>query len=979
MHQNGQCAGQKGDMIMNDWMARILCGTMLAGLATPALAQEAAAAGTTASETITITGSRVRRSIEDSPVPLQIFTPDDLRRDSVNSPEQFIALLTSNGNGLDNLASNADVVGGAQRGNNGASSANLRNQGAAATLILLNNRRVPAHGLNGGIVDINQIPLFAMERIEVLKDGASAVYGSDAVGGVINFITRTNMQGFEAQGFMDVTEAGGGNIFRGSVLGGWGDLDERGINIMAGVSFSDHKALRGDQRDFVNTFQPNRGLSVDTRGTPFATIFGLGGSGITPVSPDGLLFTTGTAPFVPGSSTIRASGGINVLDLPGGPGCDVIDGQAAYDDKIWDFPQAQFACAWDTGRAAVLQQPIQTLTYIGRANFRAGDHDFFLEVTGSRAESAKRFSNLQITPNTTTRNYVFPRNANTAAVYDRIVDALVGTFPELEANRGLPFTYRWRCIECGPREIQTETTTFRFAAGAAGPIAAGWDYELGASYGFSDATSVLGSGYYYRNSNASVTGIIDVLNTGIINPFLLPGETQSDEALALLESASARGVKLFGGKFGLWQIDASASGPLFRLPGGMVQAAVGVDIRIEDYNFNGDARAANERPVILAAPFDNANALSGASRTVKAAYTEVLIPLFKGFELTGAVRIDEYTGFGSTTNPKIAAQYRPIPQLMFRGSYNTSFRVPAFNQLFNGVLESPFPSRDLADPGKCPGGRPDSSIPGCEVVQPTIISGGRRDLGPETAEQFSFGGVFEPAPGWFLSVDWWRIERKGTLRILGLLNELVPNFDLFEDRFIRDAAGELVAIDNRWVNAGGAITEGIEITARGNTDIGRGNLAFGLDGTALTRKRQRLLPNQPYGPSEIGVFSFAGDLGLKWRHNLFATFAQDDWTISLSQIFRKGYQNQVLPGVESGVVNPPDLVETTKDYVIYNLAASYNFNSWLRVTGGIKNLFDRDPPFAITYDSSFGSGSSWEPRVADPRGRSYTLLVEARF
>ncbi len=965
-------------------LAQILCCT---SLATPAWAQTAPTAGETAadSEPIVVTGSRIRRSIQDSPVPLQVFTVEDLRRDSVSSPEQFISLLTSNGNGLDNLASNADVVGGAQRGNNGASSANLRNQGAAATLILLNGRRVPAHGLNGGIVDINQIPLFAMERIEVLKDGASAIYGTDAVGGVINFITRNNLQGFEAQGFMDVTEAGGGNIFRGSVLGGWGDLDERGINIMAGVSYSDHRALRGDQRSFVNTFQPNRGLSVDTRGTPFGTIFGFPGSGITPASPNGVVFTNATAPFVPGSTTVRASGGINVLDLPGGPGCGVIDGQAAYDDLIWDFPQAQFSCAWDTGRAAVLQQPIQTLTYIGRASFRSGDHDFFLEATGSRAESAKRFSNLQITPNTSTQNYVFPRNAASAAVYDRVFNALVGTFPELEANRGLPFTYRWRCIECGPREIQTETTTFRFAAGADGPLAAGWDYKLGASYGFSDSTSVLGSGYYYRNTTVGsdgkllANGIINALNTGVINPFLLPGETQSAEALALLEGASARGVKLFGGKFGLWQLDASASGPLFELPGGTVQAAVGIDIRIEDYNFNGDARAANERPVIIAAPFDNANALSGASRTVKAAYTEVLVPLFKGFELTGAVRIDDYTGFGSTTNPKIAARYRPIQQLMFRGSYNTSFRVPAFNQLFNGVLLSPFPSRDLADPGKCPGGRPDSSIPGCEVVQPEIISGGKSDLGPETAEQFSFGGVFEPAPGWFLSVDWWRIERKGSIKILSLLNELVPNYDLFEDRFIRDSGGNLVAIDNRWVNAGGSVTEGIEITARGNTDIGRGNLAFGLDGTALTRKRTRLLPNQPYGPSEIGAFTFAGDLGLKWRHNMFVTFGQDAWSVSLSQIFRKGYTNQVLPGVESGLVSPPDVVEKTKDYVIYNLSASYRFSDRLQLVGGVKNLFDKDPPFAITYDSSFGSGSSWEPRVADPRGRSFTLLLDFKI
>jgi len=957
----------------------LLCCTMLT---VPVHAQGAPASGESASEAIIVTGSRIKRRLEDSALPLQIFTVQDLRRDSVNSPEQFIALLTSNGNGLDNLASNADVVDGAQRGNNGASSANLRGQGASATLILMNGRRVPAHGLNGGVVDINQIPLFAMERIEVLKDGASAIYGTDAVGGVINFITRRSMTGFNAQGFMDVTEGGGGNIFRGSVMGGYGDLDNDGFNIMGGISISDHKALRGDQRDFVNTFQPERGLSVDTRGTPFATILPLG---VGPNTPGGTIINSNaTAPFLPGSTTVRASGGINALDLPGGAGCDSVDGMQPYDTEIWAFPQAEFACAWDTGRAAVLQQPIQTITYIGRVGFRTGDHEFFAELTGSSAESAKRFSNVQITPNTTTQNYGFPRTAANAAVYDRVFNQVVATFPTLESRRGLPMSYRWRCIECGPREIRTDTDTLRFAVGADGPLAGGWDYRVGASYGYSESTSTLGSGYYYRGT-ANVTGatvgpgIIPALNTGLINVFLQPGETQSQQALDLLESASAEGVKLYGGKFGLWQLDLSASGPLFELPGGTVQAAVGIDYRIEDYSFNGDEREAAARPVIIAAPFDDANALNGASRTVKAAYTEVLVPLFKGFELTGAVRIDDYTGFGTTTNPKVSFKYRPIRQIMARGSYNTSFRVPGFNQLFNGTTEALYTGRDLVDPATCPTGRPSNTIPGCApLTNVDIITGGRSDLGPETAKQFSLGLVFEPTPNIFLSVDWWQITRDDTLQILQL-QDLVDNYDLFEDRFLRNAAGAIEAVDRTWVNTGGTRTEGIEVSARANAPVGEGNLSFGLDGTYLLNKRSRLTTNAEYGPNEVGRYTLAGDLGLRWKHNLWLTYSNGPWIASISQIFRQGYTNQQLPGVADGTVSPPDVVETTDNYVIHNLSLGYTWNERVSFTAGVKNLFDKDPPFAVNYDSNLGSGSSWEPRVADPRGRSYTLLVEMKF
>jgi len=240
-----------------------------ASIAAPVAAQDASAPQSaetaTTEQAIVVTGSRIKRDPNDSSLPLTVITNEEFEREGISSPEQLISLLSSNGNGLDNLASNADVVGGAQRGNNGASSANLRGQGANATLILLNGRRVAAHGLNGGVVDINQIPFSALERVEVLKDGASAIYGTDAIGGVINFITRTDYQGFGAQGFVDKTQRGGGDIYRVSGIAGYGDLQEDGFNIMAAVGYSWNKELRGDERSFVNTFQPDRGVSVDTR------------------------------------------------------------------------------------------------------------------------------------------------------------------------------------------------------------------------------------------------------------------------------------------------------------------------------------------------------------------------------------------------------------------------------------------------------------------------------------------------------------------------------------------------------------------------------------------------------------------------------------------------------------------------------------------------------------------------------------------
>jgi iron complex outermembrane recepter protein len=950
---------------------KALVGSLLVlGLASHALAQGS-------DQRVTITGSSIKRIATEGALPVQIIRRAELDREGITSAEQVVMMLSTNGNGLDNLASNADVVGGAQRGNNGASSANLRGQGANATLILLNGRRVAAHGLNGGVVDLNQIPFAAIDRIEVLKDGASAIYGTDAIGGVINFIMRTNFSGGLVTATADVTEAGGGNIFSGAVVGGFGDLDRNGFNVIATLGVREAKALRGDQRDFVNTFQPDRGLSVDTRGTPFATIFPLAGT---------LFPANGNLPFIPGTTT-RASGGLNVLDLPGQPGCGSIDGQAPYDELLWNVPSAGLSCAWDTGRAAVLQQPITSTYLVARGTFKLGEHLLAGEFTASQSESAKRFSHLQLTPNTTTQQLRFPRNAASQGAYDAVFDRLLTAFPGQinESQRGQPMAYRWRCIECGPREIETEADTQRFALTSEGPFLGGWDYRAGFVHATSEANSTLGSGYYFRGTTGTGAsdggpGIIPALNSGRLNIFLLPGQTQSADGLAALEEASARGVVLYGGKFTMQQIDAAVSGPVFKLPGGDAMAAVGVDLRTEKYRFNGDERAAAAQRVIIAAPFDQTNVLSGVSRDVTAVYGELLLPITKQIETTLAVRQDRYDGFGTTTNPKVSALWKPSNQFLVRGSYTTGFRVPTFNQLFNGAAGALFTGTTLVDPLTCPGGRPNLTDPGCQFIDRAaeIINGGKPDLGPEEAKMASVGFLFEPTANLSFGMDWWRIDREGTIQVLSL-QQLIDNYASFPERFIRDANGTLIQVDNRWVNAGETQTEGVEVNLRGGLDALGARWTAGLDGTYLLKKRSRVVPSADFGPSEIGQFTFAGDLGLRWKHSAYVTYKRNDWSGSFSQTFRSGYTDQVLPGVAAGRVNPPNLNPKVDSYTTYNLSVTWTGIKNLSVTAGIKNLFDEDPPFAITYDSNFGSGSSWEPRVADPRGRAYVLGLEYKF
>ena len=296
--------------------AAIASLTMAAGTAWAADAEEV--------EAIIVTGSRLKQSPAKSALPLEVITADTLRQNGISSPEQLILYLTANGSGADNLAANADVTTGAQRGTNGLSAANLRGQGSAATLVLLNGRRVAAHGLSGSAVDVNQIPYMALDRVEVLKDGASAIYGTDAIGGVINYITKRQYEGFGVSLKDDMTEQGGGNIASFSAIADFGDLKTQGFNVFGTVGYRDNRLLRGSDRSFVNGNQPNRGLSIDTRGTPVATAFGTGNAAF----PSLLQGLTLTAP----NGANAVGGGINVLNLPGGAGCASMDGGMAYDN-----------------------------------------------------------------------------------------------------------------------------------------------------------------------------------------------------------------------------------------------------------------------------------------------------------------------------------------------------------------------------------------------------------------------------------------------------------------------------------------------------------------------------------------------------------------------------------------------------------------------------------------------------------------------
>jgi len=905
------------------------------GAATPLLLQAQGDA-----QRVEITGSSIKRVQAEGALPVQVITRSEIERQGIVSAEQLVARISANGTGADNLSSNVGIQQGTtDRNNNGNSSANLRGLGANSTLVLLNGRRLSTHGAKGNAVDLNTIPLAAVDRVEVLKDGASAIYGTDAIGGVINFILRKDYTGFEASAFVDATEAGGGNIVRASLLGGLGNLAADGYNLMVSLTHDQQKKLSGGDRAFSNGFQPDRGLSPDTTGTPFATQTGSGGTAL------------GSSYKLPASGA-QTFNRANLLSFQGL--CNTIPGQSQYQSVLWGNLGFANGCAFDYGGSAILIQPLARTNLVARGTMALNSqHTLFAEFTGSRSLATKQFEPYQITTTGSIAAAQYP----VGGPYYQNLSAYVSTFDPTKK-----IAYRWRCTICGGRTIETTTDAYRLLLGAEGTVFGNWDYKLGASTAGSKAESLLGPGYLFTDS------MVAALGSGKVNPWLAPGQSQTAEALALIDGASARGTRLFDGKAKLLQLDGTISGELMKLPAGPLAVAAGFDVRQESYQFSDGS--VTTRPVYQA-PFDAE--FPKVKRDVVAVFAEMAVPITKSLEATLALRNDHYSDFGNTTNPKVSMKWTPVDNVLLRGSYNTGFRAPSFFQLYGATGESPVPG-NIADPVLCPAG----NVPGADLsvcaIRPNSQQGGNKGLKPETSKQWSIGFVVSPANWISASLDLWEIKRTDLIYELNA-QQVIANYTTFPENLVRGANGRLDDaggyIRAGFVNADGDVTRGVDLNLRANGKLGAGTWLANLDGTYIDSHRARVFASQPYVES-VGQWN-SRDLFVRWKHQLSFTYNQGNWSGTVTQAYTAGYMDEVPEGVVPAGFNPQ-----VKSYTTYDLSATYTGIKNLTLTGGIKNLLDTDPPFTA-HNLDFAAGAGWDPRVADPRGRALTFRVNYKF
>lgn len=907
----------------------------LIGVVSPAVAQQQPQGQI---QRVEITGSSIKRVAKEGALPVQVITFDEIQKQGVTSPEQLMALISSNGTGADNPTSGNNVFGAdADRVSGGASFATLRGLGPNSTLVLLNGRRVSTHGKSGKAVDLNTIPLAAISRIEILKDGASAIYGTDAIGGVINFILKTDYQGLEASASTNITEAGGGNIHTASFVTGKGDLETDGFNVMATASFTKNERLDSKQRDFANGYQPARGLSPDTTGTPYANQLTGAGSAL------------GTSFTMPGDTNKYLQA--NLLSFQNK--CDTVPGMSQYATDLWKDVtsplRTKYSCAYDYGGDYVMMSPAEQVNGLLRGSYKINaDHKVFVEGMASRSEVMSILTPAQISTTLANGN-AYPVGGK----YYQDLSQYVSTYDKTK-----PILYKWRATPAGNRTQENTTESARVLVGFEGTLNGKWDYRLGLSRAQSTTKMQLLDGYVYTKPFYAVMG------SGIINPWALPGTEQTPEAMAAIEKTKYRG-QFQTGKTTMTQIDGNLSGEVFQLPAGAVSMATGFDLRRESYMYNQDVPAED----ILLAP-GNAN-LPKASRDVKAVYVEAIVPVMKDLELQLALRRDDYSVIGATTNPKVAFRYQPTNWLLFRGSANKGFLAPSFTQLYTGSLDQELASGVIDSVG-CAAHPNDPRF--CAPERFDYKSGGNKNLRPETSKQGTLGMVIEPFKGFSASFDYWAINMKD--RILNRSATIVlQNPVALSGNIIRNPDGTINYIQAGWINAAGAKTRGMDIGLRADGKLEGGyKWKAELDGTWTQSYKFAEIEGQPY-KEYVGLF-FTRDLYLRWKHAAKVTVSRGAWSVLLSNTFGTGYKDQ-LPNAGKGTP-PAGFNPDVSSYTKFGLSTTYTGFKNTSITFGIQNLFDRDPPFtAHNVDDVVGAG--WDPRVADPRGRAYTFNIKYKF
>jgi iron complex outermembrane recepter protein len=929
----------------------VLTGFLLVPAFLPALAEEPLAAGGRAEipqlQTVSVTGSALPRTDTETPSPVIVISADDIRRRGFVSVAEAVRSLAADNSGTIPTA----FTGGAAAGAAGVA---LRGLTVNSTLVLIDGRRVASYAVaddgQRSFVDLNTIPLAAVDRIEVLMDGASSLYGADAIGGVVNILLRRDFHGFEGSAGIGNSQHGGGWEKRASALAGSGDLERDRYDAWLSVEFETRQRIAATSRAFpfdtadlssIGGFNLGGGQPAFNSGSIYGAVMPA-----TLGTPGDLL--TGTP--VPGAlwQPLRdcGPGSMRVND----PDDSLGGGAGSY-------------CAQNLLAQYSDDQPAQErFGSYGRLNVRIDDGTLAYFTAGyfqNRVIADQIPSQIQAT---------IPNDTNSIALPPMLPDGSPNpNDPFAASGQYALISYAFGDIT---RDSQYANHALRASAGITGTIG-DWSYDSAIVFDRTWLRSQFRGFIAYR-------ALIDAITDGSYD-FVDPSRNSSATRAALSPTLAKTSTTVMD------SVDLRATRALADLPGGAAGLAVGAEIRHE---------AQNDPELDPFGSYQGYGLLNGhGSHNVAAVYGELDAPVSRSLEVDVSARYDRYGDYGGAFDPKIGVKWTPIEQAALRGTLSRGFRAPSFSEGSSSALEG-FVNYQIADPDFLAAHHNDA------YTAPYLLAlqvAANPDIRPERSRSATLGGILQPTSSLSASLDYYAIRKTSVIVAFDPTAALASYFAGSPlptgytivvdgpDPQYPNALPRPVLVRTLYVNANSLRTDGLDLNLKANVDLaGNLRLASDLNATKIFSWTMHFPDGsvQQYAGTH-GPYIVSSATGTpRYRANWANTLTRGPWDVTATIYYVSGMflsAPDIQPGCSSsgptGENFPPNCRAPSFTYV--DLTGLYRFRDHVSFSFGVQNLLDRKP----SLDPIAFGGINYSVAYAQAGivGRFFRLGIDVRF
>ncbi|MBO2624235.1 TonB-dependent receptor [Shewanella algae] len=964
-------------MQANSKLAKAVRFALIGGVATAAYSAPALSAeqdqqtANSAVERISITGSRIVREGAVAPTPVTVISGEELLSTGVTNIGEALNQLPALGNTY-SLANSGRYIGTA-----GANLLDLRTMGTDRTLVLVNGKRHVASSAGSSSVDVNTIPSAWVEKVEVITGGASAIYGADAVTGVVNFILKKDIVGLDISAIKGRADDSGFGKDRVSLSYGTDINDGRG-NIAFAAEYSAQDRLRAFDRDqtktsFTSLKNTNRpkdadGNYIDSNDPSDPDKYFLPNGGHYKISNAGTFFLDGWKTFNP-DGTIR--------DVYIGP---KVDGNYCVDCDFTNLRQFED-----------LQPEFKRYNLNLKSNYQLNDDmNLYFEAKYVNSQASDYGQPA----------FFFGNKVNTIKVDNPYLDPnLVALMKSNKDADGNPqpldsIVINRFMADLGQRVEDDTRETQRYVLGLEGVLADDWDYDLYAIYGQTDLERVNKNNLIYanyqnaldavmldgnivcRSETARAEGCVPVNIFGAGNP--------SQEAIDYINTTSVGTAVIKQTVLG----GTITNSGLFELPAGYVGLSTGVEYRKEESEI--------KEPENAAGTFFNALGEDKGDFDVKEVFAEVSIPLLadlpliRQLDMDLAVRFADYSTIGNATTWKAGLSWEINDELRMRSTYAEAIRAPNISELFGAPSQTFFRVDDscridnlnnLADSStrrkNCAAlGVPTDFNDQYDAKSIEGKSSGNRELKPEESTSYTVGLIYQPEfiEGLSMTLDYWNIKIDDAISSIAaqdIIDRCLDSTSGIDNQYCalitRDPSShQITLIQSHSLNVAALEASGVDLDLAYKTDILGGDFSANLIATHLLKRRNFSFQDNPSDYEEL-----AGTLGYTdWQANLTLNYKYENWL----SYWRTRFVNDVSLYTDKELArnaNPSSNMQYD-DYFISDVAVGYQFDSGITLKFGIDNLFDKDLPYGTT-------GTTAGSAAYDNVGRFYYTSLSYSF